>query len=485
MTDSSHVLNISATPAVVEWADIDGRTRYLPENLELQTSDQVSFDLYFDTSSNTSFFKLHIPLITKSLKRNTPLYLFIPPERVATLLIERSDIPNDITKQIASYLAEDGPSGVRQQDGTSKADSIVPPYLLPTAGSSFVDNPRKRPRYGSDAGLEDTGVNTGADNKGAHAIALGRLGAEIYGSLVKRLDIMNEEMQATKQELLKTKQELQATRLELQATNQATNKKLKATIKELLATRELSQAMREVLRETKQSTKQKLRETKAELRETTQTANRILRESNRELQAATQEMQATKQELQELFEIRARLGQEDISPKTEALAASVSSRMTEITAGTTRGTARTVAEGEAGSDRARMPQPPRTAASNNDLVRPPRRRPLATISTISRFPHVSNNLDDSSTDSGPASPVVPPPRPLPFSTTTNPAGSSTDSSPASPSPKFVPPPRVLPFSTTVNLADSRTDSGPASPVADSVPPPPILSDDAFDTSDSL
>lgn len=56
---------------------------------------------------------------------------------------------------------------------------------------------------------------TDVDIEREHTVVLKRLVAETYCGLGKRLDVMNEEMQETKQQLLEIKQELQATRLEL------------------------------------------------------------------------------------------------------------------------------------------------------------------------------------------------------------------------------------------------------------------------------
>ena len=68
MSDSSSVVNVPAAPAVlnipgtltvIEWADSGGVTRYLQDKPD--SHYQISFHLYFDTSSNTAFFKLCIP----------------------------------------------------------------------------------------------------------------------------------------------------------------------------------------------------------------------------------------------------------------------------------------------------------------------------------------------------------------------------------------------------------------------------------------
>lgn len=132
---ASHVVNVSAMPAVVEWADTHGQTRYLPNSLRSQASDQVLFDLYFDILSNTSFFKLRIPVTNKSLpKRNMPLYLFIAPERVATLSIECSDVPNGVKEQLGSDVIR------FRFDLNKPADLITPLFDLSPKNDLYRGN---------------------------------------------------------------------------------------------------------------------------------------------------------------------------------------------------------------------------------------------------------------------------------------------------------------------------------------------------------
>ncbi|KUI58714.1 hypothetical protein VP1G_11101 [Cytospora mali] len=175
MTDLSYVLDVPATPAVVEWIDTDGQTRYLQDSP--QPHNQISFDLYLDTLSNTSFFKLRGSVCTE----------------IDKLIQEYRPKP--------LYSAQAGPSGTRQQDDTSRAVSVVPPYAEqsspPTTGPSSGGNPKKRPRYSSDADTAGTDYNVERE----HAV-LRRQVAEMFSGLGKRMDAMNEGMQGTKQELL-------------------------------------------------------------------------------------------------------------------------------------------------------------------------------------------------------------------------------------------------------------------------------------------
>ncbi|ROW11981.1 hypothetical protein VPNG_05189 [Cytospora leucostoma] len=581
MAESSGILDIPATPAVIEWVDIDGQTRYLQEGLQLQPHAQISFDLYLDTSSNTSFLKLRIPFITKAYnKKSTSLYLFIPPERVTTLVAECSEVPNAVREQLGTdvtrlrfelnkpadlvmphfhfsprkrkfyqdtfyasatlaqrtaitlyvarpltvehlrplcdaislrelssseshadpiavggwictevndlvqkyrpkplYPAQVGPSRTRQQDDTSGAVSVIPPYTeesssSPIAGTSFDGKPKKRPRYDSDA-----------DTEGEHAV-FRRQVAEMFGELGKRMDAMNEEVQETKQDLLETKQdlletkqELQATRLELQAakreSKRETNRKLHATLKELLR-------LQADNRETNRETNRKLRATLEGLLETRETAD-AMREVDREA------LQATKQELgKELSELKAKMNQETLqlyrlSGQTAEMLIKRQDAREKLfydAVGLLKGAMRLLSQ---------------MLGRNDEVVGGGDHH--TTGSATAHRPGVS--VDATAAGGGApraTEPVPPPPTRSPFTTTattTAPADSSTDSDPASPIvphstfDDLLPPPRTLPFptitttttaTTTNNLVDSGTDSDPASPgpasasVATSKPP---------------
>ncbi|KUI70760.1 hypothetical protein VM1G_06168 [Cytospora mali] len=423
------------------------------------------------------------------------------------------------------YPAQAGPSGTRQQDDTSRAVSVVPPYAeqpssLPTTGPSSGGNPKKRPRYSSDADTEGTDDNVGRE----HAV-LRRQVAEMFSGLGKRMDAMNEEMQETKQELLETKQALQATRVGLQAATQE-------------------------LQATKQAFGQELSELKAKM---DQEALRLYRFSgqNAELfmnkQTTVEEFLCESVELLKgVMELVSQMmgkegGDQARTPRgipATAATGSASARRPRIYANApaaggvghragdsapptrarpfTTTTATTTATTDTASSRRPHVSPVDRAT---DSVLPPHTHPPFTTTAATTAPAESStdsdpasitaNPADSSTDSYPASPIVPPsdnlvppPRTLPFprahsfpaTTTNNPADSSTDSDPTSPVATSVPAPRTLPFPrthslpTTINLADfSSTDSDPASPgPASSVAIlEPLLSPDEIESSDGL
>lgn len=133
MTDSSHVLDVPVTPAVVEWVDIDGLTRYFRDNPRCQPLDQISFNVYFDTSSNTSFFKLCIPFNRSSPQNNTSIYLFVPPERVTTLVAECSDIPVAVRQQLGTDIIR------LRFDLNQPADLVIPRFHLSPKNKFYKD----------------------------------------------------------------------------------------------------------------------------------------------------------------------------------------------------------------------------------------------------------------------------------------------------------------------------------------------------------
>ncbi|KUI74514.1 hypothetical protein VM1G_10074 [Cytospora mali] len=130
MADTSHDIAITGARVVVEWVDCNGRKQYLPGDRTGLSAGappgfqgEVSFDLFFDTLSNTFFCRLHIPFIaTLRPKEEIPISLFIPPERVATLDTERpgETLPEYISRQL-------GEEAIRLQFNLkSPADLIVP-----------------------------------------------------------------------------------------------------------------------------------------------------------------------------------------------------------------------------------------------------------------------------------------------------------------------------------------------------------------------
>lgn len=134
MAGSSYVLDVPATPAIIEWVDPDGLTRYLRDSSRPQPLDQISFDLYYDNSSNTSFFKLCIPFITKfSSRKNTPIYLFVPPERVVTLVAECPDVPEAVRQQLGTDVT-------RLRFGLNRpADLVISRFHLSPKNNFYKD----------------------------------------------------------------------------------------------------------------------------------------------------------------------------------------------------------------------------------------------------------------------------------------------------------------------------------------------------------
>lgn len=121
MSDSSSIIDIPATPSVVEWEDIDGQTRYLHDG-PVQPYNQISFDLYLNTSCNTSFFKLRIPFTKTYSKKSMSMYLFIPPERVTTLDVECSDVPSAVREQLGAGV-------IRLRFNLNKPADLVTPQF--------------------------------------------------------------------------------------------------------------------------------------------------------------------------------------------------------------------------------------------------------------------------------------------------------------------------------------------------------------------
>ncbi|KUI63699.1 hypothetical protein VM1G_10430 [Cytospora mali] len=102
MNDPSHKLDVLATPVVAEWVDTDGRTRYLSTGLDSEIP--VTFDMTFDALTKSAFFRLRVPFFTKMhSKVDNPVFVFIPPERVATLTAEQPDaLPEDVREQLGT-----------------------------------------------------------------------------------------------------------------------------------------------------------------------------------------------------------------------------------------------------------------------------------------------------------------------------------------------------------------------------------------------
>lgn len=99
--NSSESINVSATPAVVELTGPDGATQFLSHS---DPQSPLTFDIHFDASSNTAFFKLRVTVVLNALPHTqTSVYLFIPPERVLSLAHdESSSTPEEVRKKLST-----------------------------------------------------------------------------------------------------------------------------------------------------------------------------------------------------------------------------------------------------------------------------------------------------------------------------------------------------------------------------------------------
>lgn len=275
----------------------------------------------------------------------------------------------------------------------------------------------------------------------------------VFGGLGKRLDAMSKEAQETKQELLETRQELQATRLELRAAKRDTNRKIHATLKELLR-------LQAANRETSRETNRQLRATLERMLETQETADAMSEVDQEALQAIKQEFG------KELSELKAKMDQENLqlyrlsgqtaeilTKRQDArddlfydavemlkgimqLLSQMLGRQDEMAGGGDHHTTGSASAGRPGVS---------VDATAADGVAPRATKSVPPPCTLSPFTTtaITTAPAESSTDSGPASPVMP--------------HSTIDD--------LLPPPRTLPFptNTTNHLVDSSTDSDPASP----------------------
>lgn len=127
MAEPSSRLEVSGAPVVVEWVDNDGREQYLHDtrkdsSASVETRGGVSCDMVFDASLKSFSFKLRASFVTTLRpKEVTPIYLFIPPERVITLSAVSSD---DMPKAASEQLSTDV---IRLQFTLNRpADLVVP-----------------------------------------------------------------------------------------------------------------------------------------------------------------------------------------------------------------------------------------------------------------------------------------------------------------------------------------------------------------------
>ncbi|KUI71094.1 hypothetical protein VM1G_07019 [Cytospora mali] len=83
---SSDVIDISAQPATATWT---------ADNQTFCRLETLKFQIFYEPSTNAAFFKLRAPVTFQTtatkLKRTTAVWLFIAPERIATLALQGED----------------------------------------------------------------------------------------------------------------------------------------------------------------------------------------------------------------------------------------------------------------------------------------------------------------------------------------------------------------------------------------------------------
>ncbi|EOD50708.1 hypothetical protein GTA08_BOTSDO10517 [Neofusicoccum parvum] len=79
MSPPKDKFQVSNVPVVLKWDDCDGDVKYLGHR------SAVTLDIRLDVPRHTASFKLRTIASLKSLAQRVPLYLFIQPDRVASL----------------------------------------------------------------------------------------------------------------------------------------------------------------------------------------------------------------------------------------------------------------------------------------------------------------------------------------------------------------------------------------------------------------
>lgn len=106
-SDSRGNVDIVGAPAVVEWPNPTGQPCYLSSS-DSSTSEagRVTFDLHFRPGTSTASLRLRAPIMLKGLGRKmTPLFLFIPPERIESLAFvgqEDTRASEDVQKELGA-----------------------------------------------------------------------------------------------------------------------------------------------------------------------------------------------------------------------------------------------------------------------------------------------------------------------------------------------------------------------------------------------
>lgn len=82
-------IDIPKAPAAVSWTNDNGQHRFLSHSP--LNHDHVTFDIQFDTKSNTALFKLVANVSLKGKRNKSNVFLFIYPECIQTLGLEDDD----------------------------------------------------------------------------------------------------------------------------------------------------------------------------------------------------------------------------------------------------------------------------------------------------------------------------------------------------------------------------------------------------------
>lgn len=118
MASAPDEVNLTAAPAVVVWTGAGGQAHHLSHE-----RDQVTFDVHYNAASKTAFFRLRVPVKLKDFPaERTPLFLYIHPDRVTSLVYDGPEkTPDDMGQRL-------GPGAIicLRFGLSSPADMVVP-----------------------------------------------------------------------------------------------------------------------------------------------------------------------------------------------------------------------------------------------------------------------------------------------------------------------------------------------------------------------
>ncbi|KAI1734428.1 hypothetical protein F4680DRAFT_453954 [Xylaria scruposa] len=84
-TPAPEDFDLNSIHAVVEWLGADGQKRYLYQP-DQDPSRQITLDIHFSAGSGAALLKLKAPLGIKARNQRTPLFLYIPGDRISSLV---------------------------------------------------------------------------------------------------------------------------------------------------------------------------------------------------------------------------------------------------------------------------------------------------------------------------------------------------------------------------------------------------------------